>query len=287
MRKAITYARCSTDKQEMSIEDQEKVIKKWAEQHDVEIVGEPFQDEGISGRRAESRKDFMRMLRYVEENSGNIDCCLVYDESRWGRFIDPDEAIYFKVCLKRHGVKVVFVTGMPDDGKLGVRLIQSVNNHMATDYAMKLSMDSFRGHKSWAEKGFWVGGSPPYGFNRALYDDDKKEKFVRILAEGESKANKTQHVGLVPNKEQAPYVLRMFQLKSHGTGVKGIVNIFNKEGVPTIGTFRGGKRFVSKGWSTSTICAILRNPAYKGTLIYNRRAEDNLHEQGKWKRRKP
>jgi hypothetical protein len=45
---AVGLARCSTDKQEKSIEDQEREIRAWAGEHQLELL-EVYKDEAVSG----------------------------------------------------------------------------------------------------------------------------------------------------------------------------------------------------------------------------------------------
>jgi len=67
---------------------------------------------------------------------------------------------------------------------------------MASEYSRHLSQTVTRGHKSNAEKGFWNGGPPPYGYKRMLCDSESNE--IEILRTGQAKQLKNQKVKLVP-----------------------------------------------------------------------------------------
>ena len=279
IKKAIAYLRCSTDLQEMSIADQKKAIEAYAKKHGIVII-KYFIDEGVSGRYAEERPAFMGMMEYVKHYH-DFQYVLCYDVSRWGRFIKPQEATYWEVLINKQGKDVVYVTeGFRDDGNIGDSVMKVIKNSEASEYAMKLSKTSFRGHKSWAEKGYFVGGKPKYGFDRALYDEN--DKFVRVLKKGECKATKTQHVKLVPNREQKRIVQKIFNMRTEERlGLRSIANKLNEIVIPSP---NGGK------WSSSTIWYMLGDEVYIGDIIYNKQKVDNLHEQDKkkvWGRYKP
>ena len=275
--KAIAYCRCSTDMQEMSIPDQKKDINAFAVKNGLEVI-RYFEDKGKSGRYAEERPSFMRMIEHVK-TCKDFKYVLVYDVSRWGRFINPEEATYWEVLIRKQGKQVLYITeGFKNDGHIGDNIMKLVKNSEATEYAMKLSKTSFRGHKSWAEKGYFVGGSPKYGFDRALYDEHNE--FVTVLKDGEHKATKTQHIKLVVNPEQARIVRMIFDMKTEKKmGYRSIANELNEKGIKSP---KGGK------WSSSTLYYMLTDTIYTGELVYNKQKVDNLHEQdNNWGRCKP
>lgn len=64
LKTAAAYIRVSTDKQtELSPDSQIKEVRKYAKQHGYIVPDEYiFRDDGISGRKAENRPDFIRMI---------------------------------------------------------------------------------------------------------------------------------------------------------------------------------------------------------------------------------
>ena len=282
--RAIAYLRASTDMQDASIPEQRKSIDEFAKKNDISVI-KYFEDEGRSGRNAEERPAFMEMKGFVENSSG-FRFILVYDCTRFGRFKDPQEAVYWEVCFKKCGKIVKYATDeSANDNTLGGRLIKTLKHEQATQYALDLSKTSFRGHKHYAELGFHVGGTAKYGYKRALTDESGK--VVKVLEYGEHKALKTQHVKLVKgDPDEMRTIRRIFNMYvNEELGINTITNILNKEGIPS--PIRRPKA-MSKGWSKSTVWSILHDPTYMGWVVYNKNAYDNLLEQDKgWGRTKP
>ncbi len=282
--KAIAYLRCSTDMQDASIPEQKKSIDEFANKNDLTIL-QYFEDEGRSGRNAEERPAFMEMTRLVE-CSKDFRFILVYDCTRFGRFKDPQEAVYWEVCFRKQGKMVKYATDeSANDNTLGGRLVKTLKHEQATQYALDLSKTSFRGHKHYAELGYHVGGMAKYGYKRLLVNESGNP--VKILEYGEHKAVKTQHVKLAKgDPDEVRTIQRIFDMYvNKQLGMTTITNILNKENVPP--PLRRPKA-MTIGWSKSTIWSILHDPTYIGWVIYNKNAYDNLHEQDKsWGRTKP
>ncbi|MDD5428743.1 MAG: recombinase family protein [Candidatus Omnitrophica bacterium] len=282
--KAISYLRCSTDMQDASIPEQKKAIEIFARDNDIAIVRH-FDDEGRSGRNAEERPGFMEMKKTVE-TSDDFRFILVYDCTRFGRFKDPQEAVYWEVHFRKCGKIVKYVTDeSANDNTLGGRLVKTLKHEQATQYALDLSKTSFRGHKHYAELGFHVGGMAKYGYKRLLVDESGRP--VKILEYGEHKALKTQHVKLAKgNPDEVRTVQRIFDMYvNKGLGMTKITDTLNKEGVPP--PIRRPKA-MTVGWSKSTVWSILHDPTYIGWVVYNKNSYDNLLEQDKgWGRTKP
>lgn len=98
MKRAIAYLRKSTDIQEASLEQQKEKIIQFAKEHSIAII--EFFAEEACGENVEGRPRFRRM----------IECCksdvvfqyvLVYDISRWGRFENPKESVYWEVEIEK------------------------------------------------------------------------------------------------------------------------------------------------------------------------------------------
>jgi hypothetical protein len=85
------------------------------------------------------------------------------------------------------------------------------------------------------------------------------------------KGSHAEHVRLVPSlDERVETVRRIFDwyAGSSNVGFRAIADRLNREGVPAP---------KGKGWATSSIRAILMNPAYIGRIVWNRRAAGKFH----------
>jgi len=259
--KTIAYLRKSTDRQEMSIPDQKKAVEKYAADHCMEI-SQYFKDEGISGKTAIDRPAFMQMISCAKNSTNSFDAILVYSVNRWGRFEDPVESLYWEFELKKCGKKVIFVNeDFKNDGTVGANITNLLKASEASEYSKRLAKDSFRGQKTYAEMGYWVGGDAPYGYERALIGDNGEIR--QILRKGERKAITTQHIKLVVNEREAKTVRLIFDLRvNKNRGYGSIANWLNERGLMSS---------YGKEWCKSSVWSIIHNEVYKGAIVFNKR----------------
>jgi DNA invertase Pin-like site-specific DNA recombinase len=83
---AAVYIRMSTEHQQYSTSNQMDVIREYARRRDVKIVRE-YSDEGKSGLNIQGRDALAQMIRDVQTGAADYSSILVYDVSRWGRFL--------------------------------------------------------------------------------------------------------------------------------------------------------------------------------------------------------
>jgi hypothetical protein len=103
--RAAQYVRMSTEHQQYSTENQAEVIARYAAEHGMEIVA-TYEDSGKSGLTLTGREELKRLLADAESGTADFSVILVYDVSRWGRFLDADESAYHEYVCKRAGVGV-------------------------------------------------------------------------------------------------------------------------------------------------------------------------------------
>ena len=84
MKLGAAYIRVSTDMQvELSPDSQLKMIKQYAASNDIVISNDfIFADDGISGRSAEKRPQFMKMIALAKTKPKPFDVILVWKFSR-------------------------------------------------------------------------------------------------------------------------------------------------------------------------------------------------------------
>jgi DNA invertase Pin-like site-specific DNA recombinase len=255
---AIGYCRKSTkDMQENSLEIQEEIIRKYADEQGLEVI-KIFSDKA-SGRQVKGRDSFLELLRWVEKKT--FQKILVRDVTRWGRFDDVDESAYWEYHCKIHGKEVIFIEeDFRNDNSLYDALVKNIKRVMAAEYSRKLGKLVLAGSKKIASQGFTLGGSTPYGLKRMLVS--QKRVHLRILNKGERKSVGNERVVFVPgNKEQIENVNLIYSLYIDDLlGGTKICNYLNGHAIPSP---TGGK------WRANTIYTILKREIYIGTMVYN------------------
>jgi DNA invertase Pin-like site-specific DNA recombinase len=98
----------STEHQQHSPQNQLDVIRRYAADHNMDIV-QVYSDHGRSGLNIAGREGLNQLMSDVEAKRTDFTSLLVYDVSRWGRFQDVDESAYYEYVLKRAGI----AAGMP------------------------------------------------------------------------------------------------------------------------------------------------------------------------------
>src|SRR5580693_7208713 len=93
--RAAQYLRMSTEHQQYSLDNQALAITRYAEANGMSIV-RTFEDGGRSGLVLSGRTGLQELLDKVQIGQADFDVILVYDVSRWGRFQDSDEGIYYE-----------------------------------------------------------------------------------------------------------------------------------------------------------------------------------------------
>ena len=101
MKTAAAYIRVSTDDQiEYSPDSQLKAIRKYAKEHELILPEEfIFIDEGISGRKADKRPSFQRMIGTAKLKPKPFDVILLWKFSRFAR--NRTDAIVYKNLLRK------------------------------------------------------------------------------------------------------------------------------------------------------------------------------------------
>ncbi len=222
---------------------------------------------------------------------------LVFDVSRFSRG-DLQEAAFFTYQLRELGVQLVYCsegfTGSDSDD-----LVWSVKQWQARQFVKDLSRVTIRGQVSHTTAGAWSGGTPPYGFDLEYRDSggnvyqhvrwmesgdkevyDPAGKLLRIVQRGERLgASKRDRAMLVPSTpERIAVVRRIFnQYVESGKGMRAIADGLNRDGIPSPRDGNWSSNTRSK-WSVGTIRAIIRNPAYRGCLVWNRRTSGRFHK---------
>lgn len=262
--RAAQYVRMSTVDQKYSIENQAAAIAAYAARRHIKIV-RTYADPGRSGLRIEGRDGLQKLIGDVQLGRADFGCVLVYDITRWGRFQDVDESAYYEFTCKRAGVRVHYCADeFENDDSLASIVLKNIKRVGAADYSKQLSKKVFLGQCHVVTLGYWRGGPACYGLRRMLVDEGGKPKMV--LEYGQRKNLKSEHVVLVPGPSSEIKVVRRI-FNWFVTDKKNRSEIASELNAAGIRNARG------KLWSMLTISNTLRNEAYIGHLVYNRRSQ--------------
>ena len=249
MKTAAAYIRVSTHYQEeLSPDAQRRLIIDYAKSHSMVISNDYiFVDSGISGRKAEKRPAFMRMIELAKTTPRSpFDVILIWKFSRFAR--NQEESIVYKSLLRKQcNVEVVSITEPTTSDMFG-GLIERIIEWMDEFYSIRLAEDVTRGMTEKALRGGFQA-SPPLGYE--------------IPSKGSPPV-------IVP--DQAKIVQMIFQ-KYAGTsmGFYEIAKFMNGLGYRT----KKGSSFEAR-----TIQYIIQNPMYKGFARWNR-LNQTTHESGR------
>ena len=237
LKEVCAYVRVSTDKQEeLSPDSQIRLIKEYAQQHDMLLTHIYMEEHGISGKRAEKRPAFQEMIAACKDKSHPFDAILLWKFSRFARNID--ESTYYKSVLrKKCNVDVISISEPITEGMYG-RLIEMVIEWSDEFYLHNLSGEVMRGMTQKALKGGY-NANPPIG-----YIKEKGNDKIPVVDEDNA---------LIVKKIFDMYVNQQLALSD-------IASILNQSGYRTK---RGGR------FETRTVSYILENPFYIGKIRWN------------------
>jgi len=162
-RVAVGYVRESTEEQgqQWSPDVQRKAIQRFAVENEWQLSA-IYQD-FVSGRRAEKRPDFQRLI--ADATARRFDTVICYHSSRFARNVA--EARQFKDYLRtKLGIDVVSVTqrfGEAEDPS--AFLMESINEVLDEHYSRNLGFLVSAGLREKANQGF-LTGSVPFGYRR-------------------------------------------------------------------------------------------------------------------------
>lgn len=250
MKMAAAYIRVSTHMQEeLSPDAQERLLIEYAKKNEMILTDEYiFVDSGISGRSAEKRPAFLKMIELAK--SKKFEVILVWKFSRFAR--NQEESIVYKSMLRNKcGVEVVSITENVGNDIYG-GLIERIIEWMDEFYSIRLAEDVTRGMTEKALRGGYQA-SPPLGYE-------------------------IDHKGAVPTvvPEEAAIVRMIFE--KYTTTIMSDYDIarhLNSLGLLT----KKGKQF-----ETRSVKYILQNPIYAGLVRWNYSdsKEKIIKEESEW-----
>lgn len=231
MHTAAAYIRVSTDDQtEYSPDAQLRAIKAYCEKNDYFLDPKYiFIDEGKSGRKAEKRPAFMRMIGAAKTKPAPFEAILCHKFDRFARNRE-DSVVYKSLLHKECGVKVISITESIENDKIGL-IMESMLEAMAEYYSINLGEEVKKGMTEKARRGEPCSVAP-FGYKMSA----KK---------------------LIPDDHEAPVVREIFRDFVNGKSYFGIAKECNASGVRS---HRGGL------FENRTIEYMIHNPVYAGYI---------------------
>jgi len=242
MRPAGIYARVSSDRQreDHTIESQVDALIKHAETVGHIVPREwIFKDEGYSGSILE-RPGLERLRDLAAE--GQIDTLMIYSPDRLSR------KYAYQVLLteefSRNGVDVLFIKS-PKATTPEEELLLQFQGMIAEYERAQIIERSRRGKRHRAKAGSVnVLSGAPYGY-QYVKKTEGLPAYYKII------------------RQEAEVVGQIYkQYTEDGFSIADIVRWLNENDIPT-------RKRISK-WERTTVWAMLRNPAYKGTACYGK-----------------
>ena len=180
---AVIYARYSSHNQrDVSIDQQVKAIRSYAERNDLNVAG-IYADRAVSGT-TDHRPEFQRMMQDAKAHAFSY--VIVYSMDRFAR--DRYDAITYKKILRDYGVRVLSAVENISNDPSGI-LLESLLEGLSEYYSKELSQKIRRGLRDNAEKCL-AAGSIPFGYMKgpdgkyAIHPAEgpvAKEIFERVL----------------------------------------------------------------------------------------------------------
>lgn len=183
MQTAAAYIRVSTEDQtEYSPDAQLRAIKSYCEKNNYFL--DPayiFADEGYSGRKAEKRPAFMRMIGTAKKKPAPFQAILVHKFDRFARSRE-DSVVYKSLLRKECGVSVISVTETIENDKISL-IMESMLEAMAEYYSINLAEEVKKGMTEKARRGEPMT-TAPFGYkieNKKLLPDPREAEAVRRI----------------------------------------------------------------------------------------------------------
>lgn len=273
----LVYRRVSTESQADETRSSPREQLRAAEMYAKAKLGaaiEPalvFDDLGVSGATAEGRPGFMELVRYCEahprsRNALGVILCL--NDSRFGRFENPEEATYWRVLLQKLGWVVRFCEGDEIEDGVARGVMRFIGSAQASEYRANLKRTARRAARATAEEGRWQNRAP-MGFRRQATRSDGS---VRLL-EGSQRKSDDEVVRLALGPADEVEIVR-YCFTMYASGARTIGALARDLHV----------RWPSRRWSQNTVNALLKNPAYAGDVIWCRRPHDATERRETWMR---
>lgn len=237
-----------------SIEAQLHTCQEYADSKGWDLLPDHIHgDEGVSGADFTNRVGLRALQAATQQHPRLLDCVLVEETGHLGR--TQVDVLNFTKLMEFYGVRVVFVSQRLDSSDEKFALFMNAYKIMDEMFIDSLRQKVLRGQKARVLQGFPVG-PVPYGYRK-------------MLVHGATDSARAVTVGLKLEvaEEQASIVRRIFRQFVDGQGIGAICRQLNAENITSPRSVHSGE--FSAAWSKSAIGRILRNPIFRGEIVWN------------------
>ena len=249
------YVRVSTgrqDEHELSPDSQIKLALEYAAKNQITVpTAYIFHEKGgVSGKHADKRPYFQKMIGLAKSENHPIDVILVWKYSRFAR--NQEESIVYKTMLRKNcKVDVISISEPLVEGPFG-SLIERIIEWMDEYYVIRLSGEVVRGMTENAKRGNFQA-RPPLGY--------------RIEHRGEPPV-------IVPKEAEIVKLIFQKYVQEH-LSILEICRQLNNMGLKT----RQNKNFEKR-----SLTYILQNISYTGKVRWNRMENESnrLKPESEW-----
>lgn len=243
MKSAVGYCRVSSKKQEdegFSIPSQIKLLNDYAKKNNIRLI--KIFTESETAKKA-GRKAFNEMLIFIKEN--NLNTILVEKTDRLYRNF-KDYVTLDEYDLEIHLIKEGTV--LSKNSKSHDKFIHGIKVLIAKNYIDNLSEEVKKGIREKILQGYYPSKAP------VGYINVKNSEGKNII---------------IPDKEKAPFVQRLFEL--YATGAYSVEEIKNK-------LYNEGFNHKGKPYSKTRLLFVLKDIFYVGKFTYRGVIHDGKHE---------
>ena len=243
VKRCALYVRVSTRNQMGgeydSLETQRERLEAYVHSQENWKVHRLYSDGGFSGEGLR-RPGLQQLLGDI--SAGQVDCVLVYKIDRLTR--NPRDFYTLVELFGRHNVSFISVTQHFDTSTPMGRLLRNILLEFA-QFEREMTAERTRDKtQQRAQKGFWIGGKPPFGYRLAdgrLRVDEGEAKVVQLMF---------GHLAVTESLAKVRHELNA----------------------------RGYKTRSGKSWSKTSIDNTVRNPVHIGKIRYRDQIFPGQHE---------
>lgn len=253
--KGRIYGRFSSAPQEKGTSRERQIIetRRWANNNSIEIIGDPFFDEAVSGKDGENlSKELGKIIS--QSKSGEYILCEEID--RLGRQ-NPIELCAIIHQIVRKGVVIV-----------ATKNNQIINSENINEIAILLPL--------------FTGATVGYVENTRKIKRlrDTNEICIKNALNGKQSPTLAKYLSkscfgwdkktsqIIIKQDKADLIRKIFKMYNDGLGVTSICQELNTLGIPTFYKDKKNENKV-KPWMETSVRKILRNKSYSGQLELN------------------